>query len=105
MNVTFYELPCCHAARCSEQNWVDQEVERQQLGLLPSVPPHSEHRHRFAVCVLREEETAAVGAPVWGLVLTQSSAVMHGEVKNSTRLVRFQLSWHPEQLQSRTGWG
>lgn len=39
MNVTFYELLYYHTTRCSKQSWVDQEVEREQLGLLPPMPP------------------------------------------------------------------
>lgn len=81
MNVTFYELPYCCAAGCSEQSWVDQEVERQQLGLPPPLPPPLQAQALvFCLHPLRGRKSG------WGCtcVKAKSSAVMRGEVKNST---------------------
>lgn len=80
MNVTFYELLYCHTTRCSKQSWLDQEVEREQLSLLPPMPPPLQAQALVSVCILREEEI--VGG--CNCVVAKFSAVMCEEVKNST---------------------
>lgn len=81
MNVTFYELPYCHTTRCSEQSWVDQEVERQQLDLLPLMPPPLQAQSLVFCLHLQRGRNSSHG---YNCVGAKSSAVMCEEVKNST---------------------
>lgn len=65
-------------------------------------PLYSRHRHWFSVCILWEEEKVAVDAPVWR---PSPQLWCMEKLKIAPQLVRFQLSWDLEQLQSRRDWG